>query len=316
MSFARKDLLGLAGLDPAELTDLLDRAEGYFPAATTPGGRGELEPAVLSVANIFLEPSTRTRCSFELAERRLGIEHLSVGGDRLSLEKGETLADTGRVLNAMGVNVLVLRHPEDGAPAVLAESLPEVHVVNAGDGKNEHPTQGLLDLLTMRRFWGEIAGHHVVMVGDVSHSRVVRSNYHGLVALGARVTLCGPRSLLPSPATYPEAELTADLDAALEEADAVMALRIQRERFGVGEDVPDPSAYRVAYGLTAERVERLRDDVAILHPGPMNRGVEIDGEVADDLRALVLRQVTAGVAVRMAVLGALADVRRTMDRSG
>lgn len=316
MSFARKDLLGLAGLDPAELTDLLDRAEGNFPAATTPGGRGELEPAVLSVANIFLEPSTRTRCSFELAERRLGIEHLSVGGDGLSLEKGETLADTGRVLNAMGVNVLVLRHPEDGAPAVLAESLPEVHVVNAGDGKNEHPTQGLLDLLTMRRFWGEIAGHHVVMVGDVSHSRVVRSNYHGLVALGARVTLCGPRSLLPSPATYPEAELTADLDAALEEADAVMALRIQRERFGVGEDVPDPSAYRVAYGLTAERVERLRDDVAILHPGPMNRGVEIDGEVADDLRALVLRQVTAGVAVRMAVLGALADVRRTTDRSG
>ncbi|MDX1622853.1 MAG: aspartate carbamoyltransferase catalytic subunit [Gemmatimonadota bacterium] len=312
MTFRRKDLLGLAGLDAGELADLLDRAEGFFPAASNPGGRADAAIDTLSVANLFLEPSTRTRCSFELAEARLGVEHISVEPGKSSLEKGETIADTGRVLNAMGVNVLVLRHPESGAPGVVAEELDDVHVVNAGDGQNEHPTQGLLDLLTLRRFWGGVDGRHVLMVGDVRHSRVVRSNYHGLVTLGARVTLCGPPRLLPEAETYPEAELTDDLDGALEGADAVMALRIQRERFGVGEDLPDPAAYHRAYGLTIERAGRLREEVPILHPGPMNRGVEIDGEVADGLHAVVLRQVTAGVAVRMAVLSALAEARREM----
>lgn len=312
MAFRRKDLLGLAGLDAAELTDLLDRAEGYLPAAAAAGG-GDAPPEPvrgLSVTNLFLEPSTRTRCSFELAESRLGIERISIEGQRLSLEKGETLADTARVLAAMGVNVLVLRHPEDGAPAHLAGELAEVHVVNAGDGKNEHPTQGLLDLLTLRRFWGAIDGHRVLMVGDVRHSRVVRSNYHGLTILGAEVTLCGPRHLLPAPERFPDARMTDDLDEALEGVEAVMALRIQRERFGVGEDLPDPSAYRKRYGITVERAARLPEDVAILHPGPMNRGIEMDGEVADGLRALVLQQVTAGVAVRMGVLAALAEVHR------
>lgn len=309
MAFRRKDLLGLAGLEAAELVDLLDRAEGFFEAASRPGGPTATSPAAgrLSVVNLFLEASTRTRCSFELAERRLGIEHLSIDGQRLSLEKGETVVDTGRVLAAMGVNVLVLRHPEDGGPAVAAAALPGIHVINAGDGSNEHPTQGLLDLLTLRRFWGRIEGRHVVMVGDVSHSRVVRSNYHGLTTLGARVTLCGPAHLLPLPETFPKARLTDDLDAVLGEADAVMALRIQRERFGIGEEQPDVSAYRRRYGITVERAARLPEGVPLLHPGPMNRGVEMDGEVADGVRALVLRQVTAGVAVRMAILSALAE---------
>lgn len=309
LSFARKDLLGLAGLSAEELSDLLDRAERLWDAAAGPGRLGAAPPGVerLSVANLFLEPSTRTRCSFELAEQRLGVEHLSIDGERLSLEKGETLVDTGRVLAAMGVNLIVLRHPETDAPAVLAEALPHVHVVNAGDGANEHPTQALLDLLTLRRHWGEIASRRVLLVGDVSHSRVVRSNYFGLTALGAEVTLCGPPHLLPEPGVYPDARVTDDLDAALAGVDAVMALRIQRERFSVGESIPDPSSYRARYGITTERAASLPDGVVILHPGPMNRGTEIDGEVADSLRALVLRQVTAGVAVRMAVLSAIAE---------
>lgn len=314
MSFRRKDLLGLEGLDEAELLDLLDRAVRYLDAASSPGGAGGFDPVEgLSVVNLFLEPSTRTRCSFELAETRLGIEKISIDGERLSLEKGETLADTGHVLHAMGVNVIVVRHPEGGAPAVLAAELPDVHVVNAGDGSHEHPTQGLLDLFTLRRFWdGELTGKRVVMVGDVAHSRVVRSDYHGLRALGASVTLCGPEHLLPDPDTFPDARLTDELDEILEEVDAVMALRIQRERFGMGESVPDPGAYRKRFGLTVDRVERLPDDVPILHPGPINRGVEMDGEVADSLRSLVLQQVTSGVAVRMSVLSALADARRGM----
>ncbi|MDX1661612.1 MAG: aspartate carbamoyltransferase catalytic subunit [Gemmatimonadota bacterium] len=314
MAFRRKDLLGLEGLEESELTDLLDRAVRYLEAASSPGGWGALDPVEgLSVANLFLEPSTRTRCSFELAEARLGIEKISIDGERLSLEKGETVTDTGHVLHAMGVNVIVIRHPEGGAPGVLAAELPDVHVVNAGDGANEHPTQGLLDLFTLRRFWGgDLAGKRVVMVGDVAHSRVVRSDYFGLTALGADVTLCGPKHLLPDPDDFPEAEITDDLDDALEDVDAVMALRIQRERFGMGESVPDPNAYRDRFGLTVERVERLPDEVPILHPGPMNRGVEMDGEVADSLRSLVLQQVTSGVAVRMSVLSALADVRRRM----
>lgn len=314
MTFRRKDLLGLAGLDESELIDLLDQAVRYLSAASSPGGGGGLDPVDrLSVVNLFLEPSTRTRCSFELAEARLGIERISIDGERLSLEKGETLTDTGQVLHAMGVNVIVLRHPEGGAAEILAEELPEVHVVNAGDGANEHPTQGLLDLFTLRRYWnGEIAGKHVVMVGDVSHSRVVRSNYHGLTTLGAELTLCGPTHLLPDSDVFPRARITDDLDGALEEADAVMALRIQRERFGMGEPVPDPGAYRRRFGLTVERVERLPDGVPILHPGPMNRGVEVDGEVADSMRSLVLQQVTNGVAVRMSVLSALGHVRRRM----
>jgi len=311
VSFARKDLLGLAGLTAGELTDLLDRADALWDAARGPGRLAQRPPGVdrLSVANLFLEPSTRTRCSFELAEQRLGVEHLTIDGERLSLEKGETLVDTARVLEAMGVNAVVLRHQENDAPTVLADAMPRLHVVNAGDGANEHPTQGLLDLLTMRRHWGAIEGKRVLMVGDVSHSRVVRSNYWGLTTLGASVTLCGPPHLLPDDGTFPGAELTDDLDAALPKADAVMALRIQRERFSIGESIPDPSSYRARFGITVERAAALPDSVVIMHPGPMNRGTEIDGEVADSLRALVLRQVTAGVAVRMAVLAAIAEAR-------
>jgi aspartate carbamoyltransferase catalytic subunit len=310
MSFRRPHLLGLAGLEAGEIGDLLDQAGSYWEAAGTPGWRQERGRGAerLSVANLILEPSTRTRCSFEIAEQRLGVEHLSLRDEGLSTIKGETLLDTARTLRAMGVNVFVVRHPEVGAPGKLAEDLPGVHIVNAGDGTGEHPTQGLLDLLVLRRRWGSVEGRRVLIVGDVLHSRVARSIVHGLAALGGSALLCGPRHLLPEGAGWPGASVEEDLDAALWKADAVMALRIQRERFATGEALPDRAGYRRRFGLTVERADRIADDMPILHPGPFNRDVEIDGEVIDGGRTEIWNQVRAGVAVRMATLAALADI--------
>lgn len=309
MTFRRKDLVGLEGLERGELESLLDRAEALWPVATRAAPIDDASANAarrLSVVNLFLEPSTRTRCSFELAEARLGVERLTIGGEPLSLAKGETLHDTVRVLEAIRVNTVILRHPEEGAPAAVAHALPSVHVVNAGDGVHEHPTQGLVDLFVLRRRWGSLDGRRVVIVGDIEHSRVARSNAFGLAALGAKAVLCGPRGLLPDDPPG-GAELTDDLEAALDGADAVMALRIQRERFAADESLPDAEAYRRRFGLTAERAERLRPDVPILHPGPVNRGVEMDGEVMDGPRSVVFAQVAAAVAVRMALLLALAE---------
>lgn len=309
MSFRRPHLLGLAGLEAGEIGDLLDQSESYWEAAGIPGWRPEPGRATarLSVANLFLEPSTRTRCSFEIAEQRLGVEHLSLRDEGLSLIKGETLLDTARTLHSMGVNLFVVRHPEVGAPTRLAEELPGVHIVNAGDGTGEHPTQGLLDLLVLRRRWGSVEGRRVLIVGDVLHSRVARSVVHGLAALGGSALLCGPPHLLPEGAGWPGAAVAEDLDAALDQADAVMALRIQRERFGSGEELPDQTGYRRRFGLTVERAARISGDTPILHPGPFNRDVEIDGDVIDGGRTEIWNQVRAGVAVRMATLAALAD---------
>lgn len=265
----------------------------------------------LSVANLILEPSSRTRCSFELAEQRLQIEHLTII-EGSSIIKGETLTDTARTLAAMGVNTFVLRHREVGAPKRLASAMGGAHVVNAGDGAGEHPTQGLLDLLTLRRYWGSVKGRTVLLVGDIVHSRVARSNYHGLTTLGGSVMFCGPEPLLPSPDEFPEAEISSDLDAALERCDAVMALRIQRERLAHDEVCPDGETFRRQYGLTVDRVTRLRSDVPILHPGPFNRDVEIDGAVADSDRALIWPQVAAGVAIRMGLLARLSEVRHEL----
>lgn len=265
----------------------------------------------LSVANLILEPSTRTRCSFELAEQRLKIERVTVS-EGSSLLKGETLVDTARTLAAMGVNAFVLRHPDVGAPDDLASAMPNAHVVNAGDGTGEHPTQALLDLLTLRRHWGSVEGRTVLIVGDIVHSRVARSNYHGLMALGGSVVFCGPQSFLPSLDEFPGVTLNSDLDVALEDCDAVMMLRIQRERLTDRENCPDTETFRKQYGLTVNRLTRLRDDVPVLHPGPFNRGVEIDGAVADSERALIWPQVTAGVAIRMGLLARLSEIRREL----
>jgi len=218
---------------------------------------GDRVAAGISVANLILEPSTRTRCSFELAEQRLKLERVTVSVGS-SLVKGETLVDTGRTLAAMGVNTFVLRHPDVGAPERLASAMPNAHVVNAGDGTGEHPTQALLDLLTLRQYWGSVGGHTVLIVGDIAHSRVARSNYHGLIALEASVMFCGPESFLPPPDEFPEATLISDLDEALDSCDAVMALRIQRERLAESEICPDAETFRKQYGLTVDRLARLR----------------------------------------------------------
>jgi len=308
-----RDFLALEGLDARSLLAWLDAAEAMVPFAA--GERFLPSPLPLVgrvVANLFFEDSTRTRVSFEIAGKRLGAEITNLSASGSSASKGETLLDTARNIEAMGVDAIVVRSGVSGAAAMLARHLA-CPIVNAGDGQHEHPTQGLLDLLTLRRHFTlafgrpDFAGRKVAIVGDIAHSRVARSVTHGLVALGSEVLLVGPPTLVdPSFVRLAEGpgsiRVETDLDAVVPELDALMTLRIQLERAAGGGVSPD---YRFGYGLTSERRRRLPERCAILHPGPVNRGVEIDDAVADDPRAsLILRQVTYGVAVRMAVLRA------------
>jgi aspartate carbamoyltransferase catalytic subunit len=302
-----RDFLALEGLDGPAITAWLDAAETMVPFAA--GDRFLPHPLPLAgrvVANLFFEDSTRTRVSFEIAGKRLGAEITNLSSAGSSASKGETLLDTARNIEAMGVDAIVVRSGVSGAAAMLARHL-DCPIVNAGDGRHEHPTQGLLDLLSLRKHLGAIAGRRIAIVGDIANSRVARSVTHGLVALGAEAVLVGPPTLVD-----PSLERLAkgpgrisvghDLDAVLPTVDAVMTLRIQLER-AAGSGIS--SDYRSSYGLTAARRDRMRENCAILHPGPVNRGIEIDDDVADDpRRSLILRQVTHGVAVRMAVLRA------------
>ncbi len=301
----RFDLLGLDGMPADELGTLLDEAEG-FVAAAEQGESSDLLAGRL-VAILFFEGSTRTRCSFTVAAARLGATTLDLTGAGSSLSKGESLLDTALNVEAMGVDAMVVRSGRSGTPHLIARSVG-CPVINAGDGRHEHPTQALLDILTLRRRWGRLAGRTVVIVGDIANSRVARSNLHGLTTLGADVLLVGPPTLVPPSFTQITAgpgtvTVSHDLDEALPRADAVMMLRIQLERHGdggAGSNTPD---YRRLYGLTVDRAAGLRAEVPVMHPGPINRGVEIDSEVADDpARSLIMQQVTNGVAVRMAVL--------------
>lgn len=294
-------LLGLRHLDRSTITAILDRAEALSPWMDRgrPADRIGVIPSVVGL--VFLEDSTRTRCSFETAVHRLGHHPVVLSGRGSSASKGETLRDTAANLAAMGLEALVVRCSQAGGARIVrdATGLP---VVNAGDGRHEHPTQGLLDLATLRARLGNLEGRRILIVGDVLNSRVARSNIHGLSAMGAQIVLVGPPGLVP----WRLADLADgvvvchDLDAVLDSADAVMMLRIQRER-DAGRAVA--ADYRHAFGLTASRAARLADEVPILHPGPVNRGVELDDEVLDDRsRSLVLDQVRRGVAIRMAVL--------------
>ena len=300
----RFDLLGLDGMSADELRSLLDEAEGFVAAAAS--GRPLDVGAGRIVANLLFEDSTRTRFSFTVAARRLGASTIDLTGAGSSISKDETLLDTALNIEAMGVDVIVVRSRRAGAPHLIARSV-RCAVVNAGDGRHEHPTQALLDILTLRRRWGELAGRTVLIVGDIANSRVARSNVHGLTTLGADVMLVGPPALVPAAFTQIAAgpgrvTIGHDLDETLPRADAVMMLRIQLERHDDAGGAIPPD-YRRLYGLTVDRAARLRADVAIMHPGPMNRGVEIDSEVADDPdRSVIMEQVTNGVAVRMAVL--------------
>jgi aspartate carbamoyltransferase catalytic subunit len=299
-------LLGLDGLPADRIRALLDDAQALLPHAR--GGaalRGAL--AGRTVCTLFFEPSTRTRSSFHLAAKRLGADVLNFNVATSSTTKGETAVDTMRNLEAMGVDAFVVRAAQDGAVAALAaRARPDTHFVNAGDGRSHHPTQGLLDMLTLRQAKGADFGKlAVLIVGDVRHSRVARSDLHALRALGAgEIRVCGPATLLPDAAELHGCRVGADLDAMLDGVDAVMMLRLQRERMEEGL-VPSLDGYFRDYGLDARRLALAKPEAVVLHPGPMNRGVEIADEVADGPQSRVLQQVTNGVAVRMAVLRAV-----------
>jgi aspartate carbamoyltransferase catalytic subunit len=298
-----KDLIGLEGLSAAQIRAILDTAEPFKEISErlikkTPVLRGK------TIVNLFFEASTRTRISFEFAEKRLSADTVNIAATGSSVSKGETLVDTARNLEAMRIDMVVIRHGSSGAARFLAERIPS-NVVNAGDGRHEHPTQALLDMLTIRDHRGRIEGLNVCIVGDVLHSRVARSNVWGLTKLGANVGVCAPRTLLPIGIESLGVQVFDRIEEALEWADVLNVLRLQLERMQ-SSFVPSSREYNRVFGITRERVERAPRDLLILHPGPMNRGVEIDSDVADGPNAVILDQVTNGVAVRMAVLYLLA----------
>ena len=299
-----RHLLTLDGLPREVLLRLLDRAQQLQDAHAYSGDGLRDVLAGKAVCTLFFEPSTRTRLSFQLAAMRLGADTLNFDASASSTTKGETAIDTLKNIEAMGVHGFVIRHQADGAVAALAEAvIPGIAVVNAGDGRSAHPTQGLLDMLTLRQAKGDdFTALKVLIVGDVRHSRVARSDLHALCVLGAReIRICGPHTLLPDDDTLRDCIVTQDFDAALDGVDAVMMLRLQRERMQEGL-ITSLDEYHAAYGLTVERLRRAAPDAVVLHPGPMNRGVEIDDAVADGPQSLILQQVANGVAVRMAVL--------------
>ena len=296
-----KDLLGIEPLTPEEIELILDTAEGFKevserPVKKVPALRGQL------VINLFMEASTRTRVSFEIAEKRLSADTLNFSASGSSVEKGETLIDTAENLVAMHPNMIVMRHKHPGSAAMLAARFPNISVINAGDGAHEHPTQALLDAFTIRERLGRLSGVNVSIVGDIKYSRVVRSNIHLLTKMKANVTLASPPSLMPVEIEKMGVRVVHTLDEALEGADVVMMLRVQLERQGKL-SFPSLREYYNTFGLTRERLARAKKGVLVMHPGPMNRGVEIASDVADDPNcSVILDQVTNGVAVRMAVL--------------
>ena len=303
MSWTARHLLGIADLSADEITLLLDTAESFRevaerPIKKVPTLRGK------TVLNLFFEASTRTRTSFEIAEKRMSADAINFGASSSSLSKGESMLDTSRNLEAMAPDVLVVRHAHPRVPHQLAERL-DASIVNAGDGAHEHPTQALLDAFTIRRHKGRLDGLRVAIVGDIEHSRVVRSNVLLLQTMGASVVVAGPRTMMPRAATALGADVAYDLEEALDEADVVMMLRIQLERQS-RRRLPSTDEYFHLFGLTNARLGRAKEDAIVLHPGPMNRGVEIASDVADGGRSVILEQVANGVAVRMAVLYLLA----------
>lgn len=294
-----KDLVALEPLSSGQILRVLDTAEAFKEISErrikkVPVLRGK------TIVNLFFEASTRTRISFEFAEKRLSADTVNIGAVGSSVQKGETLVDTARNLEAMRIDMVVIRHGASGAAGFLAERIPS-NVINAGDGRHEHPTQGLLDMLTIRDHRKRIEGLNVCLVGDVLHSRVARSNIWGLLKMGANVAVCAPRTLLPFAIEELGVEVFDRVEQAIEWADVLNVLRLQLERMQAG-FVPSLREYNRVFGVSRQRIERAPRELLILHPGPMNRGVEIDSDVADGPHSVILDQVTNGVAVRMAVL--------------
>lgn len=301
-----KDLLGLEELSADQIRLILDTAGPFKEISLrqikkVPTLRG------MTIVNLFFEASTRTRISFEFAEKRLSADTVNVASSGSSVSKGETLVDTARNLEAMKIDMVVIRHGASGAARFLASRI-ESTVINAGDGTHEHPTQGLLDILTLRDRFGTLEGRRICICGDVLHSRVARSNIWGLRKLGADVAVCGPRSLMPNAIDDMGVRVFSRIEEAIEWAEALNILRLQLERMQAGY-IPSLREYNRVFGITRERMERAPRDIVIMHPGPMNRGVEIDSDVADGEHSVILDQVTNGVAVRMAVLYLLAGGR-------
>lgn len=301
--FRHRHLLGIEGLSPDEITLLLDLSEAYVEQNRAP----EKKSALLrgrTIINLFYENSTRTRTSFELAGKRLGGDVINMSAEASSVKKGETLIDTAMTLNAMLPDVLIVRHPDSGAVKLLSEKV-NCAVINGGDGTHEHPTQALLDALAIRRRKGRLMGLTVAICGDILHSRVARSNIHLLNAMGARVRVVGPPTLMPAQIDRLGVEVFYDLREGIKDCDIVMMLRLQTERMQ-GKFVPSIREYFHFYGLDRAKLAHAKPDALIMHPGPMNRGAEIDSEVADDVeRSLIREQVEMGVAVRMACLDIL-----------
>jgi aspartate carbamoyltransferase catalytic subunit len=305
MAFNRKDLLGIRELSVEEINTILDAADSFKEISTrsikkVPTLRGK------TVINFFFESSTRTRTSFEIAAKRLSADTINISASNSSVTKGETLIDTARNLEAMAPDAIVIRHPSPGVPHQLAKMI-DAAIINGGDGAHEHPTQALLDAFTIREHKGRLAGLQVAIIGDITHSRVARSNTHLLTKLGAHVRVAGPRTLIPPHYEQlienSEGSLTVcdHIEDAIAGSDVVMMLRIQRERMSAAY-FPSLKEYSVRYGLTLRRLEMAAPDCIVMHPGPLNRGIEISSEVADGARSLILDQVTNGVAVRMAIL--------------
>lgn len=310
MIWTKKDLLGLEYLSREEIEFILETAASFKEVSTrdikkVPALRGK------TVVNLFYEPSTRTRVSFEVASKRLSADVINIAAETSSVRKGETLIDTGRNIQALKADAIVVRHNYSGAAAILARSL-DISVVNAGDGWHEHPTQALLDIFTLKEKLGRIEGLKVSIVGDIAHSRVARSNIWGLTKLGARVTVCAPAMLIPPEIEKMGVLVSNDIDAALKEADAVNVLRMQFERDNENA-FPKQLEYFNNFGITEERLEKAKRDIVVMHPGPINRGIEISSGVADGANSVILEQVTNGIAVRMAALFLVAQAAENRE---
>lgn len=299
VKWAHKDLLGLEYLSREDIELILDTAESFREILDrkikkVPALRGK------TVVNLFYEPSTRTRVSFEVAAKRLSADVINIAVESSSVKKGETLNDTGKNIEALKADIIVVRHNCSGASTMLARNL-DISVINAGDGWHEHPTQALLDMFTLRKKIGRLEGLNVSIVGDIAHSRVARSNIWGLTKFGAKVTICAPDILIPPGIEKMNVKITNDIDEALSGADAINVLRMQFERDCL-EAFPTQLEYFKKFGITEERLKKAKKDIIVMHPGPINRGVEISSEVADGANSVILEQVTNGIAVRMAVL--------------
>jgi len=306
MVWTKKDLLGLEELSKEEIGLILDTAESFKEVSSreikkVPALRGK------TVVNLFYEPSTRTRVSFEVAAKRLSADVINIATETSSVKKGETLIDTGKNIQALKANIIVMRHNYSGAAAMLARHL-DISVVNAGDGWHEHPTQALLDIFTLKEKLGHIEGLNVTIIGDIAHSRVARSNIWGLTKLGAKVTVCAPAILIPAAIEEMGAAVSHNVDEALRNADAVNVLRMQFER-DENNAFPKQLEYYKEFGITSERLKKAKKNIVVMHPGPINRGIEMSSEVADGLNSVILEQVTNGIAVRMAVLFLVAQAQ-------